>query len=129
MSPTDPLQNPQPGVGRLPDDVGQQTAVRPGDGSGLAGRTGAMTEAGPKVAVHEVGTGNPGRASVAGAGQIAGLPFDADVLDRLSQRLTMAGLRLGSRGRRLGGGGGRGEVVHAREDTGGARDGGRGGPP
>jgi hypothetical protein len=100
MSPTDPPQDPQLGAGRIQGDPGQRTALWPDSPLGAVGHPGAMSGAG-REAAHQAGSGKPGRVGGGGPGLTVGQPFGVDVLDRLSQRLTMAGLRLASLRRRL----------------------------
>lgn len=102
MSPTDPPQDPQLGAGAIQDHAwaGQRTALWPDSALETAGHPEAVTGAG-REAAHQAGSGSPGRVSAGGPGLTAGPPFGVDVLDRLGQRLTMAGLRLASLRRRL----------------------------
>lgn len=111
MSPTTPPQDPQPD-GRMQDDAGSQLAAWPAE----TGRIAAMTGAGPAVTAPWAGSGSPGSAPVGTDVQNAGLPYGVEVLDRLSQRLTMAGLRLASLRRRLAGVEDRMMLIQASDD-------------
>jgi len=93
MSLSNPPQDPRPGTPWIPGAVGQQSAG-PGVAGGPAEPT-AITETrwAADVPARAAGAGGLGRASPAGSGQAAG-PLPGDVLEGLSQRLAIAGLRL-----------------------------------
>ncbi len=128
MSPTTPPQDPQPGVSWMPDDAGSRLAGRagntspqlasvPGEAGGetgaVTGRGAAMTEAGLAAADPPAG---PGGAGADDSAQGTAPPVGVEVLERLSQRLTMAGLRLASLRRRLAGVEDRMMLIQASDD-------------
>jgi hypothetical protein len=75
-------------------------AVWPGGVLHALGQPEPITGAGSEGA-HEAGSGSPARTRLGGFGRPAGRQAGLETLDRLSQRLTMAGLRLASLRRRL----------------------------
>ena len=112
-SPTDRPPGPPLDVGWIADEVGQATAIRSGGAGRRTGSTVAITEASPETAAHEMRAGDPEQARMGAAVEP---PFGVDVLDRLSQRLTMAGLRLASLRRRLAGVEDRMMLIQASDD-------------
>jgi hypothetical protein len=107
MSPTTPPLDPQPDGG-MQYDAGPQLAAWPAETS----RAAAMTGGGPDT------TARPGPGSARAGTDVhnAGLPFGVEVLERLSQRLTLAGLRLASLRRRLAGVEDRMMLIQASDD-------------
>jgi hypothetical protein len=109
MSPSIPPLDPPPD-GRMQHDAGPQLAAWPAETS----RAAAMTGGGR--AITTAGAGSPGSAHVDTDVQNAELPSGVEVLERLSQRLTMAGLRLASLRRRLAGVEDRMMLIQASDD-------------
>jgi hypothetical protein len=118
MSPTSSPQDPQPGVGWAHDNVGGQRAGRTGGDAipRTAARTAAIAEVILDVAPPGMDTGNPRGARADGDVQSTAPPFGVEALERLSQRLTMAGLRLASLRRRLAGVEDRMMLIQASDD-------------
>jgi hypothetical protein len=115
MSPSDPPQDPQLHAGSIQDDAGRRVAVWPAGVLHALGHPESITGAGSEAA-HEAGSGNTAWTSVGGSGVTAGPPAGMETLDRLSQRLTMAGLRLASLRRRLAGVEDRMMLIQASDD-------------
>jgi hypothetical protein len=115
MSPSDPPQDPQLDAGSIQDDAGWRVAGWPGGVLHALGHPEPITGAGSQAA-HEAGSGIAAWTSVGGSGVTAGPPAGLETLDRLSRRLTIAGLRLASLRRRLAGVEDRMVLIQASDD-------------
>jgi hypothetical protein len=115
MSPSDPPQDPQFHAGSIQSDAGRRAGVWPGGVFHALGHPESITGAGSEAA-NEAGSGNAAWTSVGGSAVTAGPPAGMETLDRLSQRLTMAGLRLASLRRRLAGVEDRMMLIQASDD-------------
>ncbi len=105
MPPTNPPPDPPLGVAWLPDDA--RSATRLPDVPTMP----ADHPLGQEADITGPGGTRPGGAGDGGEG-----PFTVDALDRLSQRLAMAGLRLASLRRRLAGVEDRMMLIQASDD-------------